>query len=294
MDAWLQAGLNSMILHGETREKFVQLVEDELYKDLLNRADAAGQRVSLLRALGGPKRNKIGQSLALLQFLEREFGKLTLFTLARWLRRAKQCENSPRAVLTFNADGLLDLVLVLLAAQEHQLGSHGEGYPKDEFRRVLRASDDSRHVTPIYHLHGCIVPNINSPGRPHESREALVFPESGYSRVSSTIFTWQQTVFLSHAQSQRLVFMGLSLSDPNLRRWLSWCTANAVKEQQYRAQQLRGEFVRGDHLWITTRPREREHEKALESSLVHLGTRIGWLDTWDQLPQALENLLGVP
>lgn len=303
MDAWLQAGLNAMILQGRTREEFVSLIEDELYRDLLNQAEAAGHRDSLLRALSEPKRNKMGESLALLQFLKREFGNLTLFSLARWLRKARQCENAPRAVLTFNADGLLDVVLGLLASEAHQKLPGATGYPKDEFRRVLRASDDSRHVTPIYHLHGCVVPKAASLDRSNESREALVFPESGYSRISSTVFTWQQTVFLSHAQSQRLVFIGLSMSDPNLRRWLSWCTANAVQEQQQKAQQrnpqqqeahqMRGEFIQGEHLWITARPREKEHELALESSLVHLSTRIGWLDTWNQLPQALDNLLGV-
>ena len=83
------------------------------------------------------------------------------------------------------------------------------------------------------------------------------------------------------------------MSDPNLRRWLSWCTANAVQEQTQRLKKSRGEYILGEHLWITTRPAEPEHEKALESSLLHLGTRIGWLDSWTELPQALENLLGL-
>ena len=293
LDAWLQAGLNSMVVQGHTRDDFFAFIEDELYRDILEKADNSSLKAILLIGLSNPKRNKPADSLKLLEFFRKEFSDSTLLALAKWLRRAKRCGNPLQAVLTFNADGLLDLIITLLALEEQIHTNAGRGYPIDEFRRVLRASDDCRHSTPIFHLHGCVVPRCGNSQRGRESREGLVFPESGYSRISSTVHTWQQTVFLSHAQSQRLVFIGLSMSDLNLRRWLAWCTANAVQEHQHRSQEFRGEFILGENLWLTIRPKEKEHEIALESSLLHLGVRIAWLESWAELPTALDNLLGV-
>jgi hypothetical protein len=293
LDAWLQAGLNSMIRSGRTRKEFIEIIEEELYGDLLGKAELAGLKNALLKALVDPKRIKTAEAKSLLGFMEGNFGNQTLFTLARWLRNSKRCDNPPRAVLTFNADCLLDVLLSLMATDEHIRVSGEKNFPKDEFKRVLRASDDSRHATPIFHLHGCVLPKSGRSNLHRESREELVFPESGYSRISSTVFTWQQTVFLSHAQSQRLVFIGLSMSDPNLRRWLSWCTANAVNAQRHRLNNFNGEYIMGENIWLTTRPSDRAHEALFESSLLHLGIRIGWLDSWDQLPKALNNLLGI-
>jgi len=294
LDAMLQAGLNAMVSKQRSRDEFVGLIEHVLYDALLATADQENLKNVLARAIGHPKSNTVRNSLELCRFLEKHFGNESLFAVARWLRRTFVSKNRPAAVLTFNADGLLDLVLTLLATEEANRSGGTPHYPKDEFYRVLRASDNLKAAVPVYYLHGCITPKVERAKRSHESRENLIFPESGYSRVSSTVFTWQQTIFLSHAQSQRLVFIGLSMSDPNLRRWLSWCTASLAQEEQERAQPPRhGEYIRGRNLWITRRPDEADHALALESSLLHLGTRIGWIDSWDQLPEALANLSGV-
>jgi hypothetical protein len=294
LDAMLQAGLNSMVSKEQSRDEFVALLERALYDELLAKADAEGLGTILARAINYPKSNKVDDACVLYLFLEKHFGSESLFTVARWLRRAFASKNRPVAVLTFNADGLLDLVLTLLATHEMNQSGGAPRYPKDEFYRVLRASDNLKSAVPIYFLHGCITPRVKNRKRLRESRENLVFPESGYSRISSTVFTWQQTIFLSHAQSQRLVFIGLSMSDPNLRRWLSWCTASIAQEEQERAQPPKhGEYIRGRNLWITTRPQDPNHAFALENSLLHLGTRIGWLNSWTELPDALNNLSGL-
>lgn len=293
LDAMLQAGLNTMVSSDRSREEFVAILEDALYDELLAKADEEGLRLVLAKAINSPKGNRVDDTRALYSFLEKHFGNESLFAVARWLRRAYVSSRRPAAVLTFNADALLELVLTLLATHETNESGGPPRYPKDEFYRALRASDAQKTSVPIYYLHGCITPKVEGGKRVRESRENLVFPESGYSRISSTVFTWQQTVFLSHAQSQRLVFVGLSMSDPNLRRWLSWCTASIAHEEQERAEPpQRGEYIRGRNLWITARPENPAHTLALENSLLHLGTRIAWLNSWADLPAALNNLAG--
>lgn len=290
LDAWLQAGLNEFIVRGGSRAAFTTYIAEELYSELLAKAQAEGMRDLLARALGNPKSNSPKDSLRLFEFLDRECHGSSLLAVARWLRRASSLKLGPRGVLTFNADGLLDVVLTLLALKDHGKG----GFPKDEFRRVVRTANRIGEAIPVYHLHGCLAPTVPEAKKLQEARENLIFPESGYSRISSTVATWQQTVFLSHAQSHRLVFFGLSMSDPNLRRWLSWCTANAVQEAKAAYQKTNDELIMGDHIWIRPRPKNALHAQALEHSLIHLGTRIAWLESWEDVAPALDNLLSLP
>jgi hypothetical protein len=208
---------------------------------------------------------------------------------------------------------LLDTVSKVLDFQQFITDKNPET-PPDRFFRALRASDpppttseSAARRIPIYHLHGCLVPQplaqAQSPGR--ESRENLVFPETTYGRISGRVFTWQQTVFLSHAQAHRIVFIGLSMSDQNIRRWLAWCNENAVEEHKLRSRRYakpatatqavadaRDYFI-GQNIWIEVRPQSDRLAAAMEFALAHLGTRICWLQSWADLPAALENLSAV-
>ena len=147
LDAMLQAGLNAMVSKQQSRAEFVALIEHVLYDAFLATADEENLRDVLARAIAYPKSNTVGDSLELCRFLENHFGNESLFTVARWLRRIFLSKNRPAAVLTFNADGLLDLVLTLLAAEEANRSGGTPHYPKDEFYRVLRASDNVAAAT---------------------------------------------------------------------------------------------------------------------------------------------------
>ena len=50
LDAWLQAGLNSMVVQGHTRDDFFAFIEDELYRDILEKADNSSLKETLNKA----------------------------------------------------------------------------------------------------------------------------------------------------------------------------------------------------------------------------------------------------
>ena len=75
---------------------------------------------------------------------------------------------------------------------------------------------------PFYFCHG-LVP---VPGQPRrrgslQSIDKLVFSEAEYLQLANSSYSWQSTVFLDVCASKSVVFIGVSLSDSNMRRWLS-------------------------------------------------------------------------
>ncbi|MGD0815566.1 MAG: SIR2 family protein [Verrucomicrobiota bacterium] len=289
---------------------YYDILEDALYGGLLAKAEAVNQKVALVNCLNDPKKIRRQTSPDLLNFFETQFGSTSLMTIAKWLKRLAEIPSNPRSVLTFNADGLLDTISKLLDIQQYIIERKPQT-PPDRLFRALRASDppptgsdSSARRIPIFHLHGCLTPQLpaQTQARGRESRENLVFPETTYGRISGKVFTWQQTVFLSHAQAHRIVFIGLSMSDQNIRRWLAWCNENAVEEHKLRSRKyskpgaqtavLAGsdDYFIGQNIWIEERPKSDRLADAMEFALAHLGTRICWLQSWNELAVALNNL----
>lgn len=100
--------------------------------------------------------------------------------------------------------------------------------------------------------------------------------------------TWPESVFMYHANISRLLFFGLSMSDPNLRRWL------ALSQQQSNdGHVLRGGRESLPHLWMTKLPDAQATREPTWQSLTHLGVRTAWLNDWQHITDALENVIGL-
>ena len=299
-DAWLQTALNVMLKDGKQLEDYYTMLENEIYSDLLKKAENSNLKTELIKALSEPTRIKKNDALALLRFLEPLCQKTSLWAVAKWLQRLAHLPHAPRSVLTLNADGLLDTLLKMLDLRS--IFSNPAAKPPDKFFRALRSSDQIGRRIPIYYLHGCLVPQRSGQLARRESRNNLIFPESTYGQLSGKVFTWQQTIFLGQAQAQRVLFIGLSMSDPNIRRWLSWCNASALEDHRVLKDRFSNpskpskknaerDYFLGRHIWIAEKPTDKVFADAMEYSLAHLGTRICWVQKWDELSDVLENLL---
>lgn len=299
-DAWLQTALNVMLKDGKQLEDYYTLLENEIYGDLLKKAENCNLKTELIKALSEPTHIKKNDAVTLLRFLEPLCQKTSLFAVAKWMQRLADLDQAPRSVLTLNADGLLDTLLKMLDLQSHFTNPAEK--PPDRFFRALRSSDRIGRRIPIYYLHGCLVPQLHGKRARRESRNNLIFPESTYGQLSSKVFTWQQTIFLGQAQAQRVLFIGLSMSDPNIRRWLSWCNSSALEDHRVlkahfsnpskpSKKNAERDYFLGRHIWIAEKPTDKVFADAMEYSLAHLGTRICWVQKWDELPDVLENLL---
>jgi hypothetical protein len=116
-----------------------------------------------------------------------------------------------------------------------------------------------------------------------------VFSEGEYLQLANSAFTWQSSLFLGTAVFRSMVFVGLSFTDPNLRRWLAWIQKNKVTELRSKGKH---EEVYG-HYWIKsmegTTPTSR---RWFESAVRHLGVRLVWIENWEQTGLCLREMLG--
>ena len=206
------------------------------------------------------------------------------------------------AVVTFNFDDLLERELVRRAGRLTV-----DPQPVWEARRIADG------VFPILHPHG-FLPRGDAAG----STE-IVFTEEDYHQLTRTVFHWALTEIVAYLRHYHVVFVGLSMSDPNLRRLVDasyvggdipchWqvqrshripdsALEQAVDEIQRRAQSYRreldetfvkGQFEVGKALRATLRQADTYDRELFES----MGVKTIWLSEYADLPPLLAAIKG--
>jgi hypothetical protein len=171
------------------QEKFITELKERLYVDCTYPAD----RVSQLR--------RSNQSLAVL-------ARLLVQEHARGSRRRID------AVITLNADDLLEQAVRIAGT------SHAE---QEVVRTVSRSTHSFmggpfRRPLPVYHVHGFLPAGSGRYGR--FSDHMLVFTDEQYWSVSASGGSFANRIMLSALGESRCIFIGLSMTDVNLLRWL--------------------------------------------------------------------------
>ena len=72
--------------------------------------------------------------------------------------------------------------------------------------------------------------NDAKPRKGRNANEKLVFLEESYLQLANSPMSWQAINFIENCMQSKMVFVGVSLSDPNMRRWLGWIHNNKVQE----------------------------------------------------------------
>src|SRR5690348_8865339 len=147
----------------------------------------------------------------------------TPLQLAEVIAHSIQRKAGPSAVLSFNAEPLLFVLTDAYIRTNTQL-------PKRKFFDTSLRGISYRKTgrIPYHFCHGLLPLPGTKPKISTASIDKLVFSEAEYLSLASSAFSWQSAVFLQAAMSHILVFVGLSFTDPNLRRWLGFVHANRI------------------------------------------------------------------
>lgn len=294
LDALLQGVANQLNLLGRPADDFGNLLEECLYGEIIAKAKANKVDSALVDALNNPRWLKQDEFNQLLDFIESDFSDTTLVRLAKCLAAGKLANKSPMAIINFNADTLLHALLDMYLINNHASKIGSWQYPAASFKKTFRGIEGvDQYVTPIFHCHGAVAPAL--PKRRYktkrrDARDHLVFTEADYLSIAGTVATWAQALFLFYAQSSRLLIIGHSLSDPNIRKWLGWSLNTTI--QEISAVSAATEHS-PRHIWMAKKPADTGLREIQEISLLHLGVRVCWLNDWNEIGPALENLLGL-
>lgn len=287
LDSWIQACLNHLLAKGKSLSDFHLALEECLYSDLLDKADKENLKSEMLKLLESPKKLRKKHVYRLCAFFDLHYKNSSLLQIVHSLVERKADAKMPHAVLTFNADSLLHSLITLYSIKHHSALKGKYHMPPEEFRKVTRSFQSWAYSIPIFHLHGSISPTV-TPGNPRDSRDALIFLESSYSEVANNMYSWAQSTFLFSATHSKLVFVGLSMSDPNIRKWLAW-TNQAYQSELKTATRGKGKSL--THLWIRPKAADAETQGVLDISLHHLGTKIGLVQDYGKIGEAITKIM---
>lgn len=187
-----------------------------------------------------------------------------------------------KSVVTYNFDDLL----------ERELNKR-EIVHRSIFEEIEIPSPEE---LPLYHVHG-FLPEDRSQYS-NLNRSTLVFSEEGYHKIYSEPYHWSNLVQLNNLKESTCIMIGLSMTDPNLRRLLEIAAMSIEKPKHY-AFMMRldaNEFSRQENKKIVNAPIGTirkfldRHHSLNEEVLKELGVNIIWYEHYDEIPKLLNTI----
>jgi hypothetical protein len=235
------------------------------------------------------------QWMQFLNIVRSHYPNLTALQIAIVVNEVLGTDLSPNAILSFNAEPLFPTLINAI----HREGLYGKQAPSNKQARGKKIIDLVTHSIshrkanrlPFFFCHGLLpVPTKRKSKRNLSSVDKLVFSESEYLHLSNSSFAWQSSAFIDICASHTVIFLGVSLSDSDMRKWLSWIHRNRLDELT-KLYSHKGAST--THYWIRTLPDDPNDQSWIEAAVGHLGVRLIWIDDWQQSGDALRYLLGI-
>ncbi len=187
-----------------------------------------------------------------------------------------------KSVITYNFDDLI----------ERELEERGLLF-KSIFEEVELASAEE---IPVYHVHG-FLPEDRAKYSGLD-RSTLVFSEEGYHQIYGEAYHWSNLVQLASLKETSCLMVGLSLTDPNLRRLLE-ISSKSVDRPKHFAFLRRLDFekfikddgrsaIRAPHN-VSKRFLDRHHSLN-EEVMRELGVIAIWYEEYEEIPAILERV----
>jgi hypothetical protein len=185
------------------------------------------------------------------------------------------------SVVTYNFDDLLE---------ENLTSRRVRALPVFEASAAPSADE-----LPVYHVHGFLPRDRASDAR--LEREPVVFAEQQYHALYTDPYHWTNIVQLNAIRERTCVFIGLSMTDPNLRRLLEIGSRSSERVRHYaflkrrtRPDLLREDASLGEVPEATVGSFLAWHHGLAEEVLRDLGVQIVWFDDYGQIRDAIQVL----
>jgi len=183
-----------------------------------------------------------------------------------------------KAIVTYNFDDLLEDNFDKYNIQYHSLYSELDYTTSDKLG--------------IYHVHGFLPRHPSQYEKLYES--LLVFSEDRYHSLYNDPYSWTNITQLNFLRENTTLMIGLSLTDPNLRRILSIANRKNKMKKHY-AIMRRKNFkydsndinINNDILKKVNIINNDLHEKSFEQ----LGINIIWVEDYNDISNIIEDII---
>lgn len=289
-DALIQAAKDRLSL---SDKEFADLLAEIIYGDIKKETTPEEWKsFNLILEVQSPHLEKDNVWHDFIKVRERVLKKTSAYQLAEVLMETYSVIR-PEAILSFNAESLLYAILHSFEREKYLGKVKSNGEMKTILDRVTHSiSSRSRDCIPYIFCHGTTsLPLIKKRSPLLKAHDKLVFSEASYLELANVSFSWQSASFISYCMKSSIVFAGVSLTDSNMRRWLSWIHMNKVRECEANGlvKDYGADYT--EHYWINVKPKDVDEELWIESTVAHLGVRLIWIDDWDEVGTALRTLL---
>lgn len=188
------------------------------------------------------------------------------------LSRQKRNRKPLKAIITFNFDDLIEEKLTKDKIDHKSIFSEGERFKEVEI--------------PIYHPHGFLPRKKNL-----TTKNEIVFSEDAYHSQFIDAFSWGNLVQLNHLNNSTCLFIGISLTDPNMRRLLDVSIRKNGKgeknhyiiKKRYKIEELYPD----EHVRIVDKKVIPVLENIEEQDANNLGFNVIWINEYKEIPEIL-------
>lgn len=262
----------------KTSEEFSLLLSNELYSKFFHGlSDKRKKELARCLTETTPVNINVWQNL-----IDRvlSFGFSTSDEIAKVVLESYFQERGPEAIVSFNAELLLPSLI-----NAHAYIDYGR---QQKFIDYVTEPITSHYLGRLQYIfcHGVVqVPYSSKRAQKlFNVYDKLVFSENEYLQLANSSFAWQSNSFFNILTTSTVIFIGLSFTDANLRRWLSWI--HASKKDALMKMGIQEDST--SHYWIEKIPEDRRMQRWYELSVAHLGIRIIWINDWSEVPEVLK------
>lgn len=198
------------------------------------------------------------------------------------LCRPQKERKSLNSIVTFNFDDLIENNLNKKSIKNHPIYREGQRFRPSEI--------------PIYHVHG-FLPRTGKLTKDHH----VVLSEDAYHSQFIDPFSWSNLIQLNHLNNNTCLFVGLSLTDPNLRRLLDVSSRkNPSKKPNHYIVKKRYSKEKLEKYILNKQIKNASHnskklinltEILEEKDANNLGLNVIWIENFDEIPSFLNNIL---
>lgn len=197
------------------------------------------------------------------------YGGISAYTspLIDELCRLVKVKNSQaQCIITYNFDDVMERALMDKGIKNYPV--FGQNHPQSNF--------------PIYHVHGFIPYDDNK-----NVKSVPVLSEEEYHRVYASSYNWSNVEQIHALSRTTCVFVGLSMTDPNLRRLLDIAIQDSENDPRHFVFLSRiSEFGSDEQ----AEEKNNEAMKIQKQIFLELGLRVIWYQDYNELPRLLKSL----